>query len=86
MRECLLHRECEEDDAHDHRQMQHGPQLALDERGDDDQSRPDKGRGSHPRDGGQQIRVAASPKRIQRDVHHVHDQECDAEDEGVAAE
>ena len=65
---------------------QRGPQPGLDEAGGHDQTRANDRRGSDPQDRRQQVGVAASRQRVQRDVHDLHDEERNPEDDAVAPE
>ena len=67
-------------------QPEHGLEPAVDESRGDDQSRAGQGRGSDPQDRRQKVAVAACSERVQREVHDVHDQEGNPENDTVAAE
>jgi len=67
-------------------QPEHGPERAVDEPRDDDESCAGEGQRSDPQDCRQQVSVAACSERIQREMHDVHDQERDCEHDTVTAE
>src|SRR5438034_713243 len=64
-------------------QPERRPKSAVDETRAKDQSRAGEGYRSNPQDRRQQLAVAARSKRVQRELHDVHDQEGNAEDDAV---
>ncbi len=71
---------------HERSQPEQGPEPAVEEPRRDDQGRAGEGRGSAPQDRRQKVSVSACSERVEREVHDVHDEEGDPEDDTVLAE